>query len=185
MDNQSDSKTETQKKSMAGIDFISSLVLMAFSLGVILWSFKMPRPGGWPSAPGLLPAFLGVLIFSMSLAMLISSIRNGGPARWVSKWKSLSLKQSAGRLKARRIFWITFFIAIYIFGMLGRMPFEIAGFIYLTLTLYFFWRKGAGWKIILVSILVPLVMGMVFKGIFAVLLPGGSVFDWLRHITPR
>ncbi len=185
MDNQSDIKTETQKDSMAGINFVSSLVLIAFSLGVVLWSFKMPKPGGWPSAPGLLPIFLGVLIFFMSLGMLISSIRNGGASLWVSGWKSFSLRQSTSSIKAQRIFWITFSIAIYIFGMLGRMPFELASFIYLSFNLYFFWRKGGWWKIILISILIPIVMGVVFKGLFAVLLPGGSIFDWLSHIKPK
>jgi len=59
MNSQTDGKGAPEKEAKAGIDFISSLVLIAFSLGVILWSFKMPRPGGWPSAPGLLPLFLG------------------------------------------------------------------------------------------------------------------------------
>lgn len=185
MDNQSDIKTETQKDSMAGIDFVSSLVLLAFSLGVVLWSFKMPRPGGWPSAPGLLPIFLGAVIFLMSLSMLISSIRKRGASIWVSRWKSFSLRQSTSSIKAQRIFWITFSMAIYIFGMLGRMPFELASFIYLSLNLFFFWRKGKRWKIILVSLLIPLAMGVVFKGLFAVLLPGGSIFGWLSHIKPK
>jgi len=121
----------------------------------------------------------------MSLSMLVSSIRNGGASRWLTKWKSLSLRQSTSSIKAKRAFGITFLIALYIFGMLGRMPFELASFIYLSFTLYFFWRKGGWGKIILVSILIPLAMGVIFKGVFAVLLPGGSVLDWLSYLKSK
>ncbi|MBI5968091.1 MAG: tripartite tricarboxylate transporter TctB family protein [Deltaproteobacteria bacterium] len=182
MDNQIDKNQVSEKNSMAGIDFVSSIVLIAFSLGIILWSLKMPRPGGWSSAPGLLPLFLGACILFMSLSILISSIKNKGFERLITKCQGFSFSQTMSDTKKKRLLGITLLIALYIFGLLGRMPFELASFIYLVSTLYFFWRKGGRKKIILLSILIPLGMGALFKIIFAVIMPGGSIFDWLIYL---
>jgi len=182
MDNQIDKNELYEKNSMAGIDFVSSIVLIAFSLGIILWSLKMPRPGGWSSAPGLLPLFLGACILFMSLSMLISSIRNEGFSRLITKFQGFPLSQTISDTKKRRLLEITLLIALYIFGLLGRMPFELASFIYLVSTLSFFWRKGGWKKIILLSILVPLGMGALFKIVFVVIMPGGSIFDQLFYL---
>jgi hypothetical protein len=73
-------------------------------------------------------------------------------------------------------------IAFFVFGLLGRMPFEIATFIYLLCLFYTFWRRGGWLKIILISALVPLALGTTFRLLFGVSLPGGSTYDWMAHL---
>ncbi len=173
-------QTEPDRESTPGVDFISSIVLMAFSLVVGVWSLNMPRPGGWSSAPGLVPLFLAVCIFFMGLALLISSVRRGAAAALLGRLRRFSLNRFVSRVGVRRTFWIVLLTAVYVFVLLGRVLFELASFLYLVATLALFWRKGGWLKIILVSVLLPIAVSLVFRVLFVVLMPGGSVFDWLR-----
>jgi hypothetical protein len=158
---------DSREDARAAIDFISSILLMAFSIGVALWSLQMPRPGGWSSAPGLIPLFLSTCTFHKGISQL------------VTKYKTFSPSQSIGQTKVRRSLWIVLLTAFYFFVLLGRIPFEFASFIYLASTLSIFWRKGGWLKIILISALLPFVMSALFRLIFVVFMPGDSVFDWL------
>jgi len=172
-------KQDSKKDAVAEIDFISSIILIVFSLGIILWSLKMPRPGGWSSAPGFIPLFLSTCTFFMGLALLFSSIRNKGFSQLITKCRGFSFSQSISSTKAKRSLWIILLTAFYMFVLLGRVPFELASFIYLASTLYVFWRKGGLLKIILISTLLPFITSALFRVLFVVFMPGESVFDWL------
>lgn len=115
----------------------------------------------------------------MGLALLISSIRNRAVAALRGKLRGFSLNRFIAQVRVRRTVWIVLLTAIYTFGLLGRIPFELASSVYLAATLYVFWRRGGWLKIILVSVLLPLVVSLLFRVLFALLMPGGSVFDWL------
>lgn len=170
---------DSRKGAMAAIDFISSIILIVFSLGIALWSLKMPRPVGWSSAPGLVPLFLSISTFFMGLGLFISSIRNRGFSQFITKCKGSSLSKSISNTKAKRSLWIILLTIFYIFVLLGRIPFEIASFIYLACTLYIFWRRGGWLKIILISILLPFITTALFRVLFVVFMPGESIFGWL------
>lgn len=179
MEDHVERKQDSREDAMAAIDFISSVLLMTFSIGVALWSLHMPRPGGWSSAPGLVPLFLSICTFFMGLGLLISSLRNKGISQLVTKYRAFSPSQSIIDTKVKRSLWIILLTAFYFFVLLGRIPFEFASFIYLASTLYIFWRKGGWLKIILISALLPFVMSGLFRVVFIVFMPGDSVFDWL------
>jgi hypothetical protein len=173
---------DSKEESMAGTDFFSAIVLMGFSAGIFVWSLKMPRFAGWSSAPGLLPFLLGISTFFMSFGLLISSIKNQGHKKGMMKYRALSLSRFIREPKTKRSLGIILFTALYVFVLLDRIPFELAGFIYLMITLTVFWRKGGWVKIILLSLLVPFVTSGIFRGLFVVFLPGGSFFDWLLRV---
>jgi hypothetical protein len=173
----------SKKDSMAETDFLSAILLMGFSVGIVLWSLKMPRFAGWSSAPGLLPLLLCTSTFFMSLSLLISSIKNQGHKKLMMRYRTLSLSRFIRDTKTKRSLGIILLTALYVFVLLDRIPFELAGFIYLMITLYVFWKKGGWFKIILISLLVPFVTSGIFRGLFVVFLPGGSFFDWLLRIV--
>ncbi|MFB0508385.1 MAG: tripartite tricarboxylate transporter TctB family protein [Thermodesulfobacteriota bacterium] len=179
MEEQVERQQDSKKGTMPAIDFFSSIVLMAFSVGVVLRSLQMPRPGGWSSAPGLIPLFLSACTFFMGLGLFVSSLRNNGISQLVTKWRAFSPSQSVSSTKVKRSLWIILLTAFYFFVLLGRTPFEFASFIYLASTLHIFWRK-AGWlKIILISTLLPFSLSALFRLVFVVFMPGDSVFDWM------
>jgi len=165
--------------SRAWVDLVSSIVLIVTSGVIIFWSLKMHRPGGWSSAPGLIPLFLSTCTFFMSLSLLISSIKNRGCPQLITKCRGFSFHQYVSDIKIKRSLWIILLTAFYLFVLLGRIPFELGSCIYLISVFYLFWRKGGWRKIILISILVPFAAGGIFRIIFLIFVPGGSIFDWL------
>ena len=91
MDNHIDIEQDSKENAMPVIDFITSIILMVFTLVVALWSFQLPRPEGWTSAPGLIPLFLSVSTFFMGLGLLVSSIRREAHSQLITKWKDFSI----------------------------------------------------------------------------------------------
>ena len=183
MEDNVEKKQDSRREDTGAIDFISAIILMAFSVAVALRSLQMPRPGGWSSAPGLIPLFLSTCTLFMGLGLLISSIRKRGISQLAAKYRTFSPSQWLSSTKGKRSLWIILLAAFYFLLLLGRIPFEFASFVYLPSTLYVFWRK-AGWlKIILISALLPFCMSALFRVVFVVFMPGDSVFDWLlRYI---
>ena len=63
-------------------DFITSIVLIAFSVSVVVSSYTMPRlerRGIDPfSAPGVVPGMIGGILLCLSLILFIRSLRKGG-----------------------------------------------------------------------------------------------------------
>jgi hypothetical protein len=173
---------ESKKETMAGTDFLSAIVLMGFSAGIVVWSLKMPRFAGWSSAPGLLPFLLSISTFFMSLGLLISSIKNQGHKNLEMRYRALSWSRFIREPKTKRSLGIILLTALYVFALLDRVPFELASFIYLMITLSVYWRKGGWFRIILLSLLVPFVTSGIFRGLFVVFLPGGSFFDWVFRV---
>ena len=173
MNDYTDRQEDSKKDPMSGIDFISSIIWIVFSLGMVRLSLKLPRPEGWGSAPGLIPLFVSTSMFFMGLGLLISSIKNKGFSQVSTVWRGVN------RIKAKRFLWIILLTAFYIFVLLDRVIFELASFIYLASVFYVFWKKGGWVKIIFISILLPFFASGVFGIIFEVFMPGGSFFDWL------
>lgn len=174
---ESDDKKLEKKTRMAAIDIVTSLVIMAVSVVVIYWSLQMP----WERlarAPGLVPVLFSGTMFFMGLALMVSALRNRGLPTLSKAWSELSFKTFFGDLRTRRSIWIILLVAAYLLVFTGRVPFEIAGFLFLFGTFTVFWRKGGWIKITLVSVLVPLVFSALFRLLFKILLPGDSIFDW-------
>ena len=63
-------------------DFITSIVLIAFSVSVIVMSYTMPRLERRNidpfSAPGVVPGMIGIALLLLSLIIFVRSIRRGG-----------------------------------------------------------------------------------------------------------
>lgn len=174
---ESDDKDLEKKTRMAAIDIVTSIVIMAVSVAVIYWSLQMPWER-WARAPGLVPVLFGGTMFLMALSLMISAIKNRGIPTLRKIFSEFSFSGFFGNTKTKRSLWIILFVSIYLLVLTGRVPFEIAGFLFLFATFSVFWRKGGWLKITLVSVLVPLVFSAIFRLLFKILLPGDSIFDW-------
>jgi hypothetical protein len=174
---ESDDKKLEKKTRMAAIDIVTSIVIMAVSVAVIYWSMQMPWER-WARAPGLVPVLFAGTMFIMGLALMISAIKAKGLARLSKTFSEFSFSGFLKNTKTKRSLWIIVLVSIYLLVLTGRVPFEIAGFLFLLATFSVFWRKGGWIKITLVSLLVPLVFSGLFRLLFKILLPGDSIFDW-------
>ena len=176
---QSTPKPLDKKTRMAGIDVITSVVVMAVSIAVAIISMKMPRPVDWKSAPGLIPLLFAVTLFLMGLGLFISALRRKSFAILSMMLSGLTIGGFAADIRTRRTLWIVLLAGIYILLLTGRLPFEIAGSLFLFSTFTVFWRKGGWLKIVLVSVIIPMAFGFTLRMLFTILLPGDSIFDLL------
>ena len=117
-------------------------------------------------------------MFFMGLALLISAVKSKGIHALGRMLSGLSFSAFAADLEAKRAAGIILITAIYLLGLTGRVPFEIAGSLFLFGTFAVFWQRGGWLRIILVSLLVPLAFSAMFHMLFKVLVPGDSIFDW-------
>lgn len=174
---ESDDKKLEKKTRMAAIDIVTSVVIMAVSVAVIYWSLQMPWER-WARAPGLVPVLFAGTMFIMALSLMVSAIRKRGLSTLSKTLSDFSFRRFFGDTKTKRSLWIILLVTVYLVVLTGRVPFEIAGILFLFATFSVFWKKGGWLKITLVSVLVPLVFSALFRLLFKILLPGDSIFDW-------
>jgi putative tricarboxylic transport membrane protein len=174
-----DKEIENKQSGTAGTDIVSSLIVMAVAVLVSIWALKLSAPSGWSSAPGLVPIMFAGSMFLMGLGLFIAAVRRKG---FTILKKRLSLFSGKGFLQdaqTKRSLWIIVLAAVYMLVLTGRLPFEIAGFLFLFSTFTVFWKKGRWLKIIIASIVVPLFFSLIFRFLFSILLPGDSIFDYI------
>lgn len=164
---------------MASTDIVSSLIVMAVAVIVAIWSFRMSIPSGWASAPGLVPLMFAGTLFLMGLGLFISAVRHNGLTILRNRLASFSGKNFFHDTQTKRSLWIIVLTGVYMLILTGRLPFEIAGFLFLFSTFTVFWKKGRWLKIIVASIIIPFFFSLTFRFLFSILLPGDSIFDYL------
>jgi len=175
----STSKSLDKKTRMAGIDVITAVVVMAVSIAVAVISMKLPRPVDWKSAPGLIPLLFSVTLFLMGLGLFVSALRRNGFAILNLMLSGLTMAGFTADARTKRTIWIILLAGIYIILLTGRLPFEVAGSLFLCSAFTLFWRKGGWLKIVLLSVIIPTVFGFTLRMMFTILLPGDSIFDLL------
>lgn len=71
------------ERTMTKADLVTSMLLIVFSAAILLMSLRMPtmadRNASPFSGPGVVPAFIGAMLFILSLSMLLRSLRRGAP----------------------------------------------------------------------------------------------------------
>ena len=166
---------------MPKADFVTSLVLLIFSITVIALSIRMPRMeevGADPySAPGIVPGFLGVIILFLSIILSVRSILNKGHHPEIT-WNNI-----AAFFRDQSVLRVLLTIALsVIYGaiLLGRIPYVLATFLYgLLFVIIFEYRLDKPFKdqgktmffSFVQAVLVAGVVASVFRYVFLVKLP--------------
>ena len=119
-------------------DFITSLLLTFFGLGVFILSLHMPtfkEVGGNPySAPGIVPSALGFILFILGITLLIRSISRKGYQIQLSLNGFLFLY----RKQSTRRFLIALFLSIIYVLLLGKVNYFILTYFYIFLFILFY-----------------------------------------------
>ena len=180
MDTPSEKLSDKQWQA-AGKDIVSAAVVMGVGVIVSVWALRLPKPSGWASAPGLVPLLFAGSMTLMGLGLMVSALRKNGIAYLGKAWADFSVAGLLQDTQTKRTVWIIALSAVYTLVLSGRMMFEIAGALFLLSTLSVFWRKGGWLKIVLISACTPVVFSLLFRLLFAILLPGDSIFDYLLY----
>ena len=165
-------------------DIITGVCLILLGLAVLFGASRMPMTGTyggvknvWYVSPAVLPILIGILIIVFSIGILIRAVKRGGHkgiVRYFSE-KASGLTKNA---EVRRIFIIWIWSSVYIFGLLGRIDFYLASFLYLGPFMMFFYRPGGRSlqtkhyiSIAFLGLVVPLGVGYLFNKYLLVPLP--------------
>jgi putative tricarboxylic transport membrane protein len=169
------------ERDMHKADFITAVVLLVFSITVVWMSIEMPRLENREinplTVPGIVPGFLGVVIGIFSLILLERSIRHRGYKLELSGEKIGKFFQKDSSL---RMFGTIALALFYAWGLIGRIPYPIATFLFVFLFIVIFEysredpvpRKRR--KIIIaavMAVLVSAIVSAVFRYLFLVKLP--------------
>ena len=158
-------------------DFITGLAIAALGLGALVLSLEMPR---FPdrdinpyTVPGLVPAILGLILLALGLILTVRAARAGG-------WR---LGQripwtGEGRTTASRVGLAILLTLGYAAGLVGRLPFWLATFLFaLVFVVVFEWPQGEQGRIRRISFalvyaaVLAAAVTYVFQEIFLVRLP--------------
>ena len=118
-------------KSVDRADFVSAIVLIALALTIVVESLRIDYLEGLNidpyTAPGLVPALLGGLLFLCGVAMLVRSAKRGG---WRIKLNAGALPRLWQSDAKRRIGLTLLLTFVFALGFFGRLPFGLGAAIF-------------------------------------------------------
>ena len=163
-------------------DFITSIVLIAFSVSVIVMSYTMPRLERRNidpfSAPGVVPGMIGIALLLLSRILFVRSIRRGGYRIFHKQSNPNDNAHLQGA--ATRVVLTLFISLVYAIGFLGRFDYSIITALYIcTFICLFEFKAGVGiWaqkRMVLFAIIQAVIASglitLVFQKLFLVDLP--------------
>ncbi|MGM0675580.1 MAG: tripartite tricarboxylate transporter TctB family protein [Spirochaetota bacterium] len=134
--------TETKEKrrpEMPKADFVTSLVLLAFSVAVVLLSTRLPRLehrdiNQW-TIPGLVPGLIGTIIGIMAIVLLLRSLRYGGHHLGLTRRRLRSFTEMTQVRRAGATLVISLFYALVLIGL---VPYAVGTFLFVFLFILLF-----------------------------------------------
>ena len=163
-------------------DFITSIVLIAFSISVVVSSYTLPRlerRGIDPfSAPGVVPGMIGAILLCLSLSLFVRSLRKGGYHLFSPDEVVEPTKRHPGA--AGRVLLTLVISLIYAVGCLGRFDYSIITVVYIfSFICLFEYQPGQRLSdqktmfglALLQAVIASLLITVVFRHLFLVDLP--------------
>jgi len=175
-----------EERNMPRADFVTSIILIAFGIAVLLLSIQMPRFEEQGvnrfSVPGIVPGFLGAVTAFLGGVLLIRSIIRKGYKLGLN---AATVKDFVAAEITKR-FAVTILVSVtYGWGLIGRVNYEISTALYMFSFIVIFdikWKQGLAsqWKKLaiafVIAVLVAGVVGTTFRRLFLVNLPGPDLF---------
>ena len=160
-------------------DFITSVVLIAFSLSVVVSSFTMPRlerRGIDPfSAPGVVPGMIGFILLCLALILFVRSVRRGGYRVFSSEGE-----RGGHRGAVRRVILTLVISLVYALGFLGHLDYTLSTILYIfSFIVLFEYRPDKSLRsqtrvlgyALLQAVVAALLITLVFRRLFLIDLP--------------
>jgi len=148
-------------------ELLLGLAMTAFSIFVIVEAVRMPQrgPGGLLMSPGFVPLLAGVVLLLLCSWLTVGAVRKGG-----YRQLGQSLQEGVADHENRRFLMILAIMALYIFGLLGRVPFIAATPIYYVL-IFVYIKAGSLGKITFYTLLATFLFAFFLPRLFEMPLP--------------
>ncbi len=160
-------------------ELVAGLFLLALALLFGGGAIAMERPGGWATAPGLVPLVASVALGLLSLAICVRAA--------VAVTRAPVATGSRGNVfRGWRIAAGVAITAAFYFVLLRIMPFEPAATLFLLAITGLFRDRALLRRRVAVSALSPLVVAALLGSMFGVPLPGtGSLVESAFYLLAR
>lgn len=159
------------KKTLRKMDQVFGILLTALAVIFGIITYNMPwngiAGGGVKAAPGILPIIVCGALAVMGILLTIEGYKEGG------KITADDIKAGSKVLvskEALRIYLMIALIASYIFGLLGRIHFAIATFIFLSV-FFLVVKAGKWWSCLLLAAIVAFAITFAFGELIGIPLP--------------
>lgn len=148
-------------------EIIIGVIIFFFSISVYVESVKLPDFGKSYESPGLLPAFIAVVMLILSLIMIVGEVK-----------KELKLKRENKKLQEnieKESLWnvrtlLAIIIILFYVVILPYVGFLVASIIFLFILMLFL-RAGNIFLIGLISVAVPVAIQYLFANVLKQLIP--------------
>lgn len=161
----------SDKKIMRKMDIIFGVILVILGIVFAVESYKMPwsgiSGGGVLAAPGLLPLIVSLIIAACGVILVVSARREG------ARISKDDIKAAVNTLKSKpatRVYVMLVIIAGYVFGLIGRIEFTLATFIFLAV-FFLYIRAGKWWSCFILAAVVAAAISFGFGTLLSIPLP--------------
>jgi putative tricarboxylic transport membrane protein len=168
-------------RTVAKADFVTGVIFMALGVAVVIECLHMPRFEDLQvnpyTVPGLVPGILGAIVLTLGAVLFVRAARAGG---WRLSERGPEAKRLLGDPGARRLLLSVALCLLYAAGLVGRLPFWLATFLFVAAFVVLFeWPLAADRSDRLRRVLFAVVLGavisaatsIVFQEVFLVRLP--------------
>lgn len=156
-------------------DTVAGFVLLLLSLGGMFYSICLERPAGWSTAPGLLPFIISALLCALAITMIVGSLRGKGRSSMFKRPRTDGILAAAKMFSTfRPTLTVMAIVAVFFFGLLEFLWFEIAAFGFLYAMTHMFWPGSTRLHRLAFASVTPLAFVLVFQLLFDFSLPGAG-----------
>lgn len=159
------------KNIMRKMDIVFGVILVLLGMFFAWQSYKMPwngiSGGGVLAAPGLLPLIISIVLMLCGVILIVSAVKEG------TRITKEDLKAALKVLKSKaavRIYVMLVIIAGYIFGLVGRIEFTLATFIFLSV-FFLYVKAGKWWGCLILAAVVAVAISFAFGTLIGIPLP--------------
>ncbi|MDL2206947.1 tripartite tricarboxylate transporter TctB family protein [Eubacteriales bacterium OttesenSCG-928-N13] len=160
-----------KKKRSAAIDSVVGVLLAIFGIYVIVESLNMTVYNIFIDSPGFFPLIIGVILTILGAVLAVMGFKAGGAVELKEVFRGTFLKNFIKDDSTIRVIILLAFMAVYIYGLLGRIHFIIATSIYLCANFFYLKACKKWWMAIIISVIASVAVYYAFRYGFNITLP--------------
>lgn len=145
---------------------VFGLIVVVASLRMS-WDIANVQDAGWYAAPGVIPLGVAVIVTLQGLLLALNALREG--ARW-ERGDLANFRNGLSSAPVRRAALVALLLAVYVFGLVGRVHFTLASFLFIAAFILLF-GKGPVWRALLISGAASVSISFLFQQLAGIPLP--------------